>query len=175
VSSALGNYVSVHTSRAQLPHAVPCQPPLYRSPTSPSGGGRDLASAPVNDTASTGGGILSGGSRPPGAVSANAFNVDVTVTNTSTVAWKGGDLRLWYRWYTPEGVVLFEGPGTDFFPQTVQPEASKKIAVTVEPPPALPGTELAQVRLRFDIYDTSATAANKWFGGQGNPWTIRLS
>ncbi|HZO70338.1 MAG TPA: Ig-like domain-containing protein [Kribbellaceae bacterium] len=109
---------------------------------------------------------------PPDVVSPNAFQADVTVTNNSAVAWKnigGTDLELWYRWYTNDGVVLFEGPGTDYFPQTVQPGQSKRIPVTVEPP-ALPlGTDLTQVRLRFDIYDKLATTLNKWFAGRGNP------
>ncbi|MFB9236170.1 Ig-like domain-containing protein [Plantactinospora siamensis] len=139
-----------------------------------TGGGGKLSDAPTDGTATALASPLgltdaSGGSaRPPGAVSAYAFRVDVTVTNASTLAWKGGDLRLWYRWYTSDGVVLFEGPGSDYFPQTVQPGASKKIPVTVEPPPRQPGVDMSQIRLRFDVYDTGSTATNKWFGGQGN-------
>ena len=53
-------------------------------------------------------------------VSQYGFKLDVDVKNESTVAWKsnttGAGLQLWYRWYTDDGVVLFEGPGTDYFP-----------------------------------------------------------
>lgn len=97
-----------------------------------------------------------------------AFKADVTVTNTSPVAWKGGDLRLWYRWYTSDGVVLFEGQGSDFFPQTFQTGKTKLIPVTIEPPPLPLGADLSQVRLRFDLFDTAGTGAQRWFSANGN-------
>jgi len=105
---------------------------------------------------------------PEDPKSANAFQADVTVTNNSTVTWHGNDLQLWYRWYTLDGTILFEGPGNDYFPQTVQPGQSKRIPVTVEPPAVPQGLDLTQVRLRFDIYDFASGAPNKWFAGRGN-------
>jgi RHS repeat-associated protein len=105
---------------------------------------------------------------PEDPKSASAFQCEVTVTNNSPVAWKGNDLQLWYRWYTTDGVILFEGPGNEYFPQTVQPGQSKRIPITVEPPAVPSGIDLTQVRLRFDIHDYGSTAANKWFAGRGN-------
>jgi RHS repeat-associated protein len=140
---------------------------------------RDLSSTPYDSAADYSGGLAPAA---PGNIgdtieipppdrpkSVNAFQCEVTVTNDSTVAWKGDDLRLWYRWYTLDGTILFEGMGTDYFPQTVQPGQSKRIPITVEPPALPQGIDMSQVRLRFDIYDYGSTAANKWFTGRGNP------
>jgi RHS repeat-associated protein len=139
---------------------------------------KDLVSAPVDSTQAYQSETASQFAEdtivvppPPDMVSANAFQADVTVTNNSTVTWRNTgstDLQLWYRWYTNDGVVLFEGPGTDYFPQTVQPGQSKRIPITVEPPAIPLGTDLTQVRLRFDIYDKNATTLNKWYAGRGN-------
>ena len=53
-------------------------------------------------------------------VSPYGFKLDVDVTNNSTVPWKsnttGTGLQLWYRWYTDDGVVLFEAPGHRLLP-----------------------------------------------------------
>ncbi|GAA1595368.1 hypothetical protein GCM10009789_56730 [Kribbella sancticallisti] len=150
-------------------------------PGTGTSGTKDLASAPVDSTlayqgtvqteSANGADIIDEVPPPPDMVSANAFQADVTVTNNSTVTWRNTgttDLALWYRWYTNDGVVLFEGPGTDYFPQTVQPGQSKRIPVTVEPPAVPLGIDLTQVRLRFDIYDRNATTLNKWYAGRGN-------
>ena len=145
----------------------------YATPVDPGGGtggvsvmamSSGLDSEPVDSTGSY-------PPPPPGQPplqAASSFRADVTVTNTSVVAWKGGDLRLWYRWYNPDGVVLFEGQGSDFFPQTVQPGQSKLIPVLIQPP-ALPlGADRAQVRLRFDVFDTAGVGAQRWFSANGN-------
>ena len=95
-----------------------------------------------------------------------AYCPTVTITNTSPVAWKGGDLRVWYRWYAPNGIVLFEGPATDVFPQTFQSGAVKDFPLVIQPPVLPPGAELGQYRLRIDLYDT---AVGTWFAGKGNP------
>ena len=74
----------------------------------------------------------------PEPVSPYGFKLDVDVTHQSTISWKsnttGTGLQLWYRWYTDDGVVLFEGPGTDYFPTTLKSGQTKIIPVTVEPP-----------------------------------------
>ncbi|HZN71745.1 MAG TPA: Ig-like domain-containing protein [Micromonosporaceae bacterium] len=103
-------------------------------------------------------------------VSRNGFKVDVTVRNNSQVSWNGGPngLGLWYRWYLPNGVILFEGPGGSHLPQVVEPGQSAAIPVAVQPPPMPAGLDLAQVRLRFDLYDPASAAPNKWFAGRGN-------
>jgi hypothetical protein len=104
----------------------------------------------------------------PDPVTPGGFKLDVTVTNTSTVNWKGSELQLWYRWYTEDGVVLFEGPGTDYFPSVVKPNQSKVIPVTVEEPPLPVGVDRSRLRLRFDVYDNASTATVKWFAAKGN-------
>jgi YD repeat-containing protein len=88
------------------------------------------------------------------------------------VAWKnstGTDLRVWYRWYAPNGVVLYEGPAADNFPSTVQPGASKTLALVINPPALPPGAQLGQYRLRLDLYDLNT---GRWFAQGGNPPTI---
>ncbi|WP_185749187.1 Ig-like domain-containing protein [Humibacillus xanthopallidus] len=121
--------------------------------------------------------------RDPASVARGALQADVTVTNTSSVAWKGGSsgLQLWYRWYVPtevpkgdgsvgdDGIVLFEGPANTYFPSTVQPGQSKPIPVLIEPPALPVGIDKARVRLRVDIYDVNSTSADKWFATRGNP------
>ncbi|HEX7743839.1 MAG TPA: Ig-like domain-containing protein [Micromonosporaceae bacterium] len=144
---------------------------------------RDLGSTPYDSSAEYSGPVYSasesatGGDEadlvlippPDDPKSAYAFQCEVTVTNDSSVAWKGDDLQLWYRWYTLDGTILFEGIGNDYFPQTVQPGQSKRIPITVEPPALPQGIDLSQVRLRFDVYNYAETGTNKWFAGHGNP------
>ena len=120
--------------------------------------------------------------RDPSTVSPNALKADVTVTNQSAVAWKGGysGLQLWYRWYVPTempkgdgspgdtGVVLFEGRASSFFPQTLNPGASKVVPVVIEPPRMPEGIDKTQVRLRIDLYDVDSALADKWYATKGN-------
>jgi RHS repeat-associated protein len=136
--------------------------------TAGSPGTTDLSSAPVDSTQSYATAAATSDSSTTSTVSANAFQVDLTVTNNSGVAWNGPDIELWYEWYTPQGVVLFQGPGNEHFP-TIQPGGSKLIPVTVQPP-ALPlGTDMTQLRLRFDVYNAAETGTRRWFSGNGNP------
>ena len=136
------------TATAQEPYASP-------TPT------RTLTSAPHDST--------SGATGCP----AGSYCPTVTVTNNSTVAWKnnsGTDLRVWYRWYAPNGVVLYEGPASDNFPQTVQPGAvSKPLQLVINPPALPPGAQLGQYRLRLDLYDVGT---GRWFAQGGNPPTV---
>src|SRR6266536_2503808 len=84
---------------AQEPYASPTPTRTLTSAPSDSTTGAALAQA-ADTTTATG--------CPTGS-----YCPSVTVTNTSTVAWKnnstGTDLRVWYRWYAPNGVVLYEG------------------------------------------------------------------
>ena len=143
-----------------------------------SGGGRNLGSGPLAPTvaassstsSAAGTTTSSGGTTCP----ATSYCPTVTVTNTSSVAWKnstGSVLRLWYRWYTIDGTILYEGPATDSFPSTVQPGASKTLAVVINPPALPTGIDLSLVRLRLDVYDTDADSAvpsPSWFSQHGN-------
>jgi YD repeat-containing protein len=101
--------------------------------------------------------------------SPNAFQLDVDVRNDSSVGWKnsttGTGLQLWYRWYTDDGVVLFEGPGSDYFPATLNPGAKKTIPMTIEPPPGVNASQRTRLRLRFDVYDSTT---GKWFAQGGS-------
>lgn len=136
-----------------------------------SGGGRDLKSGPVDTTSASFGPdtVVT----PPVECPTDAFCPTVNVTNTSSVPWKGGELRVWYRWYAPNGIILFEGPANpaDDFPQTVQPQQSKPVPLVIKPPAMPLGATLGDYRLRFDIYDTDASSATPsplWFSEQGN-------
>lgn len=136
-------------------------PPLEATPGAPGTG--DLSSTPSDSTQT----YAAASSTTSSSVSTNAFQVDVTVTNNSSVAWNGPDLELWYEWYTPQGVVLFQGPGNEHFP-TVQPNGSKLIPVTVQPPAVPLGADMAQLRLRFDIYNAPVIGPREWFAAAGN-------
>ncbi|HEU4349309.1 MAG TPA: RHS repeat-associated core domain-containing protein [Actinoplanes sp.] len=152
-------------------------------PYDPSGGGgyggRRLSSGPIDATPMALGptGAAAVGPTtivtPPVDCTPDAYCPTVTVTNTSTVAWKGGDLRVWYRWYSPNGVILYEGPANpaDNFPNTVQPQQSKSVPLVIKPPAMPLGASLGDYRLRFDIYDTDESATTpspRWFSEKGN-------
>ncbi|HEX2049435.1 MAG TPA: Ig-like domain-containing protein [Actinomycetota bacterium] len=135
-------------------------------PYDPNDPKRTLDSAPVDSTSTGGGGLQDAASVPARSCrSGTVFCLDVTVTNTSNSSWRGGDMQLWYRWFTPDGYILYEGPGNDWFPQTVRPGQAKTIPMDVYAPKLPPGVQLGQYNLRFDIYDAPA---GRWFGGKGN-------
>jgi YD repeat-containing protein len=145
------------TAVAQEPYASPTPTRTLGSAPHDSTGG---ATATVAETATASG------------CPAGSYCPTVTVTNTSSVAWKnstGTDLRVWYRWYAPNGVVLYEGPASDNFPQTVQPGQSKTLPLVINPPALPPGAQLGQYRLRLDLYDL---ATGRWFAQGGNPPTV---
>jgi RHS repeat-associated protein len=137
------------------PTAAAQEPYASTTPT------RTLTSAPHDST--------SGATGCP----AGSYCPTVTVTNNSSVTWKnnsGTDLRVWYRWYAPNGVVLYEGPASDNFPQTVQPGAvSKPLQLVINPPALPPGAQLGQYRLRLDLYDVGT---GRWFAQGGNQPTV---
>jgi hypothetical protein len=115
---------------------APAQEP-YASPTLT----RWLWSAPWDFTTLGGAAAQAAETTTATGCPTGAYCPTVTVTNTSSVAWKnnsGTDLRVWYRWYAPNGVVLYEGPASDNFPQTVQQGAVSKPLPLVINPPALP-------------------------------------
>lgn len=145
--------VDTSTSTRRLPSA-PCEGSCIPSPCAinGAGGGPGVACEPP----------------PPPPISPNAFQLDVDITNRSTVDWRGNYLQLWYRWYTETGVVLYEGPGSDWFPTVVKPNQMKTVPITVEPPPLPVGVDRSKLWLRFDIYDFSATSTVKWFASKGN-------
>jgi len=145
-----------------------------------SGGGRNLGSAPVEGTSATSA-TLSGSASLADATAgsttcpASAYCPTVTVYNDSEVDWKnpgGTDLRLWYRFYTVDGQILYEGPAAENFPNVVQAHtATKPLAVVINPPALPAGVDLSLVRLRLDVYDTDASAATPkpgWFSQHGN-------
>ena len=117
--------------------------------------------------------------RDPSSIAPGSLWASVNVTNTSTTTWKGGTsgVQIWYRWYVPtespagdgsatdKGVVLFEGPATSWFPQTMQPGASRAIETVIEPPSLPQGLDKSRVRLRIDLYDPQT---GTWFSSKGN-------
>ncbi len=139
--------------------------------TSSGSTGKSLTSAPTSSATAT----LSAQSAEPTSTGstptcpAQDYCPTVTITNTSPVSWKnntGLDLRVWYRWYAPNGAVLFEGPANDNFPQNFQSGATKTFPLVIEPPRLPPGVELGEYRLRIDLYDT---VLGSWFAAKGNP------
>src|SRR6266508_4579488 len=161
---------------------VPPVMPSNTTATSPDpysgGGGRTLQSAPVDSAGATSvSSVSSTAEATSGSTScpAVAYCPTVTVTNASSFDWKnagGTDLRLWYRWYTVDGEILYEGPAADSFPNVVQAGASKTLPVVINPPALPAGIDQSLVRLRLDVYDSDASSPTPhpaWFGEQGNP------
>jgi hypothetical protein len=124
---------------------------------SPSGGSlnRSIASAPQND-----------GGTPPATCPTNAYCPTVNVTNTSEVTWSNSQAQVWYRWYAPNGAIMFEGRSSTAFPATFAANASQAFPLTIYPPALPPGVQQGTFRLRIDIWDP---ATSTWFSTKGNP------
>jgi YD repeat-containing protein len=163
---------STSTAPVQDPYAGTVNP----DGTSGGSTGKSLTSAPTDSTAASlaGAATTSGASTTDSLAAAgdpcpaDAYCPTVTITNTSGVAWKnstGLDLRVWYRWYAPNGAILFEGPAYDNFPNNFQAGATKTFPLAILPPRLPPGAELGQYRLRIDLYDVPT---GSWFAAKGN-------
>jgi RHS repeat-associated protein len=147
---------------------APLQDP-YAGTTNPdgtSGGSRgvSITSAPESPMSPAQAGFTASATCP-----AEAYCPTVTVKNESGVAWRnntGLDLRVWYRWYAPNGAVLFEGPAADNFPNNFPAGEEKDFPLEIQPPRLPPGAELGEYRLRIDLYDLPTAT---WFAARGNP------
>lgn len=109
--------------------------------------------------------VNSGAGRDPSAPPPEPFQIDATITNESTAQWHGPDLGVWFRWYTPDGDVVYEGAATDNFPLQMNPGQTKDMPLQVVPPALPAGADFAAYRLRIDIYDE---ATDTWFALRGN-------
>lgn len=89
----------------------------------------------------------------------------VTVTNTSEKTWTGDRIRVWYRWYAPNGAIAFEGPASDTFVNSFPKNKTKSFRLVVYPPALPTGVELGQYTLRIDLFDTDTST---WFASKGN-------
>jgi YD repeat-containing protein len=155
------------TTQVQDPYAGTINP----DGTSGGSTGKSITSAPTSSTGAT---LASTAEAPTTTEAAATCPVDaycptVTITNQSGVAWKnstGLDLRVWYRWYAPNGAVLFEGPANDRFPNNFADGAVQDFPLVIEPPALPPGAELGEYRLRIDLYDVPT---GSWFAARGNP------
>ncbi|MBY8870381.1 DNRLRE domain-containing protein [Micromonospora sp. PLK6-60] len=138
---------------------VPVQDP-YAGTTNPDGtsGGslnRALSGAPRDD-----------GGTPPPSCPANAYCPTVNVTNTSGATWTNSTAQVWYRWYAPNGAILFEGKSATTFPATFAANATRAFPLTIHPPALPPGVQQGTYRLRIDVYDPASAT---WFSARGNP------
>jgi len=123
----------------------------------PAGGtlNRSLLSTPQND-----------GGTPPQGCPANAYCPMVNVTNNSGVSWSSSPVQIWYRWYAPNGAILFEGRSLTAFPNSFSKTATASFPLTIYPPALPPGSAQGTFRLRIDLYDPTT---NTWFSAKGNP------
>ena len=141
---------------------VPVQDP-YAGTTNPDGtsGGslnRSLGSAPQND-----------GGTPPATCPADAYCPTVRVRNTSGSTWQNSRAQVWYRWYAPNGAIMFEGKSSGVFPASFGNNATQDFPLTIYPPALPPGATQGTYRLRIDVYDR---ATGTWFAARGNPPTL---
>jgi len=70
----------------------------------------------------------------------------VTVANTSGITWTSSGAQVRYRWYAPNGAILFEGRSTTEFPATFAAGASQAFLLTILPPALPPGVAQAPRR-----------------------------
>ena len=125
------------------------------NPDGTSGGslGRALASTPADNGSN------------PGTCAAAAYCPKVTVINRSGTAWTSSGAQVWYRWYAPNGAIMFEGRSAAAFPATFADNASHEFPLTIYPPALPPGVEQGTYRLRVDVFDPATGA---WFATKGN-------
>src|SRR6266545_1066615 len=138
---------------------VPTQDP-YAGTTNPDGtsGGslnRSLGSTPQDD-----------GGTPPPTCPQGAYCPVVNVVNTSGTAWSDSTAQVWYRWYAPNGAIMFEGRSTTAFPSSFGKNATQAFPLTIYPPALPPGATQGTFRLRVDVFDP---ASGIWFAARGTP------
>jgi RHS repeat-associated protein len=137
---------------------VPVQDPYagVLNPDGTSGGslGRALGAAPHDDAGTSG-----------GTCPADAYCPTVTVKNTSGTTWRDSTAQVWYRWYAPNGAVMFEGKSNGTFPSTFAKNGTQAFPLTIYPPALPPGAVQGSYRLRIDIYDPGTST---WFTANGN-------
>jgi RHS repeat-associated protein len=140
------------TSTVQDPYATPDP-----ADGSPNGGslGRSLSSAPVDDLGA-----------PPPSCPVNAYCPTVNVSNASGTSWSGSQVQVWYRWYAPNGAIMYEGRSPTAFPSNFGKNGTASFPLTIYPPALPPGLAQGTFRLRIDLYDP-VTAT--WFSANGNP------
>jgi RHS repeat-associated protein len=104
----------------------------------------------------------------PNASTQDQTGEQVTLTNTSSVAWSASDVSVRYRWIPSDpGGTAVDGPTT---PLTSDVPAGQSQTLTVlVSPPALPdGVDRSEYMLRLDLWDR---AHGHWFSDEGSkPW-----
>src|SRR5262249_20884493 len=94
----------------------------------------------------------------PAASTQLTYPVDVSITNSSGVAWSSTTTSLIYRWY-------LAGSTTSFSDSASQASlgnaagATATVRVNVSPPALPAGTDSARFVLRFDVLDSSVSPA----------------
>ncbi len=147
-------------TRPGVPVQDPYDPNAVINPDGTSGGSlhRALGDAPHDDAGP-----------PPATCPADAYCPTVTVKNTSSSAWQNSTAQVWYRWYAPNGAIMFEGKSSTAFPASFGKNATQDFPLTIYPPALPPGASQGTYRLRIDVYDP---ATGTWFAARGNPPTL---
>jgi hypothetical protein len=105
------------------------------------------------------------GSAPPPLCPAGAYCPVVNVANTSGAAWSNSVAQVWYRWYAPNGAVMFEGRSAFEFPSMFPPSATQGFPMIIQSPALPPGVEQGTYRLRVEAFDPYTAS---WFTSKGN-------
>src|SRR6266545_356633 len=113
---------------------------------------RSLGSTPQDD-----------GGTPPPTCPQGAYCPVVNVVNTSGTAWSDSTAQVWYRWYAPNGAIMFEGRSTTAFPSSFGKNATQAFPLTIYPPALPPGATQGTFRLRVDVFDP---ASGIWFAAR---------
>jgi RHS repeat-associated protein len=147
-------------TRPGVPVQDPYDPNAVPNPDGTSGGSLDraLGDAPHDDAGP-----------PPASCPADGYCPTVTVKNTSGSTWQNSIAQVWYRWYAPNGAIMFEGRSSGAFPASFGKNATQAFPLTIYPPALPPGASQGTFRLRIDVYDP---ATGTWFAARGNPPTL---
>ncbi len=98
------------------------------------------------------------------------YPVDVTVTNSSTVAWSAATTFLRYRWYSPNPAdPMVESANVAALGLAAGASTPTPVRVNVTPPTLPDGVNAAQYKLQFDVFDTTTSPATTFAAKGNNP------
>ncbi|HEX5994458.1 MAG TPA: DNRLRE domain-containing protein, partial [Jiangellales bacterium] len=110
--------------------------------------------------------VVAAGSAPAPLCPTGAYCPTVTITNTSGSTWTNSSAQVWYRWYAPNGAIMFEGRSGFGFPTSFAANATQAFPLTIYPPALPPGVQQGTYSLRVDVWDPATVT---WFSAKGNP------
>jgi RHS repeat-associated protein len=100
----------------------------------------------------------------PSAGTQDGAPITVALTNNSSSTWSASTIKLRYRWLNPDGSE-FSNSGDISIGTDLPASGNRNVAITVQPPALPASTMRGRMKLRVDLYDTTAST---YFAARGN-------